>query len=193
MARVEQKICQKNLIAAYVDGELSDVATVIFEQHVEDCADCRAELRSHRVLVCELDAALAAKVEIPVPADFSKVIAARASSDMRGVRSASENRKAFAICAVLALTGFALLGATARESVLALLGTFVNSVIGIAGFVSTVVYDAVAGLVVISRVLGHKIVAGNGSLAVLLVVLGVAVFVLSRLIADYHHRTGATE
>jgi anti-sigma factor RsiW len=192
MKTVQQKICQKNLIAAYVDGELGDAATAIFEQHVEDCAECRAELRAQRMLVCELDAALAAKVEIRVPADFSKVIATRASSDMRGVRSASENRKALAICIVLAVTGFALLGATAREAVLALAGSFVNSIIGIAGFVSTVVYDAVAGLVVISRVLGHKLVVGSGSL-ILLVVLAAAIFVLSRLISDYHHRTGATE
>ena len=192
MKTTEQKICQKNLIAAYVDGELGDVATAIFEQHVEDCADCRAELRAHRMLVCELDAALATKVEIPVPADFSKMIATRASSDMRGVRNPAEHRKALAICVVLAVTGFALLGATAREAVLALTGSFVNTVIGIAGFVSSVVYDAVAGLVVISRVLGQRFVVGSGSL-ILLIVLGVAVFVLSRLISDYHHRTGATE
>ena len=193
MKRVEQKICQRNLIAAYVDGELGEAATAIFEQHVEDCVECRAELRAHRMFVCELDAALTGKVEIPVPDDFSKVIAVRARSDMRGVRSASEHRKAFVICAILALAGFALLGATAREAVLVLAGTFVNSVVSIAGLVSHVVYDAVAGLIVISRVLGHKIVVGHGSFAILLVVLGVAVFVLSRLITDYHHRTGATE
>lgn len=192
MTRVEQKICQKNLIAAYVDGELGDVASAIFEQHVEDCPDCRAELRAHRVFVCELDAALAGKVEIPVPDDFSKVIAVRARSDMRGVRSRSEHRKAIAICLVLALTGFGLLGTTARESMLAFGGRFITAVISLGSFVSQVVYDAVAGLVVISRVLGQKIVAGSGSLGLLLVVLAVAVFVLSRLISDYH-RTGATE
>ena len=192
MTRVEQKICQKNLIAAYVDGELSDVANAIFEQHVEDCPECRAELRAHRVFVCELDAALAGKVEIPVPDDFSKVIAVRARSDMRGVRSPSEHRKAFAICLVLALTGFGLLGATAREDVLALAGRFITAVISIGSFVSQLVYDAVAGLVVISRVLGHKIVVGSGSFGLLLIVLAVAVFILSRLLSDYH-RTGATE
>ena len=76
MKRVEQKICQRNLIAAYVDGELGVAATAIFEQHVEDCAECRTELRAHRMFVCELDAALTGKVELPVPDDFSKMIAA---------------------------------------------------------------------------------------------------------------------
>jgi anti-sigma factor RsiW len=192
MTRVEQKICQKNLIAAYVDGELSDVANAIFEQHVEECPGCRAELRAHRVFVCELDAALTGKVELPVPDDFSKVIAIRARSDMRGVRSRSEHRKAIAICLVLALTGFGLLGATAREDVLALAGRSITGVISIGSFVSQLVYDAVSGLVVISRVLGHKIVVSSGSAGVLLLVLAVAVFVLSRLISEYH-RTGATE
>ena len=192
MTRVEQKICQKNLIAAYVDGELSGVANAMFEQHIEDCRECRAELRAHRVFVCELDAVLAGKVEIPVPDDFSKVIAVRARSDMRGVRSRAEHRKAFAICLVLALTGFGLLGATAREDVLAVAGRFITAVISIGSFASELVYDAVAGLVVISRVLGHKIVVGSGSLGLLLIVLAVAVFILSRLLSDYH-RTGATE
>ena len=193
MNTVQENVCEVNSIAAYVDGELSETATTALEQHLEGCVACRAELRAHRLLVCELDAALAVKVELPVPKDFSKVIATRASSDMRGVRNPSEHRKAFAICAILALAGFALLGATAREAVMAFAGTFVESVIGIAGFLSTVVYDAVSGLVVISRVLGHKIVVGSGSFGILLVVLAIAVFVLSRLISDYHHRTGATE
>jgi len=192
MTRVQQKICQKNLIAAYVDGELSEVATAIFEQHVEDCAECRGELRAHRVFVCELDAALNGDVDLPVPADFSKVIATRARSDMRGVRSAAEHRKAIAICVVLALTGFGLLNATARANVFVVVGRFISGVFSITGFVGGVVYDGVAGLVVISRVLAHKIVNETGSFAVVLVVLGAGVALLSRLIHDYH-RTGATE
>jgi anti-sigma factor RsiW len=192
MTRVQQKICQKNLIAAYVDGELSEVATAIFEQHVEDCSACRNELRAHRVFVCELDAALAGKVDIPVPADFSKVIATRARSDMRGVRTAAEHRKAIAICVVLALTGFGLLNPTARHNVFVIIGRFISGVFSIVGLAGGVVYDSVAGLVVISRVLGQKIVNETGSFTVVLVFLGAGVLVLSRLIHNYH-RTGATE
>jgi anti-sigma factor RsiW len=192
MTRVEQKICQKNLIAAYVDGELSEVANAIFEQHVEDCVECRSELRAHRLFVCELDAVMTDKVELPVPANFSKMIAVRASSDLRGVRSSAEHRKAIVICVILALTGFGLLGATARDSIFVLIGKFLNSVVSLGAFVSNIVYDAVAGLVVIFRVLGHKIVAETGSFAVVLVVLAAGILILSRLISDYH-RTGATE
>ena len=192
MTRVEQKICHKNVIAAYVDGELSEVTTAIFEQHIEDCVDCRAELRAHRLFVCELDAVMTDKVEIPVPDNFSRVIAVRASSDLRGVRSRAEHRKAIVICAILALTGFGLLGATARDSVLALIGKFLTGTFSLVGFVWSLLYDAIAGLVVISRVLGRKIIVESGSFAVVLVVLAVAVLILSRLISNYH-RTGATE
>jgi len=192
MTKVQQKICQKNLIAAYVDGELSEVASAIFEQHIEDCVECRTELRAHRVFVCELDAVLTGEVDIPVPANFSKVIATRARSDMRGVRTAAEHRKAIAICVVLALLGFGLLSATARDNVFVVIGRFVAGVFSLAGFVGGVVYDAVTGFVVISRVLGHKIVDERGSFVVVLVVLGGGVLLLSRLIYDYH-RTGATE
>ena len=192
MTRVTQKICQRNLIAAYVDGELSEVAAAIFEQHVEDCTECRTELRAHRLFVCELDAVMSDKVELPVPDNFSRVIAVRATSDLRGVRSRAEHRKAIVICVVLALAGFGLLGATARDSVFALIGKFLTSVFSLTSFVSNTIYDAVAGLVVISRVLGHKIVVESGSFGVLLVVLAAAILVLTRLISNYH-RTGATE
>ncbi len=192
MTRVQQKICQKNLIAAYVDGELSEVATAIFEQHVEECANCRNELRAHRVFVCELDAALTGNVDLPMPVDFSKVIATRARSDMRGVRTAAEHRKAIAICVILALAGFGLLNATARNNVFVVIGRFINGVFSIAGLIGGIVYDGVAGLIVILRVVGHKIVNESGSFAVVLVVLGGGVLLLSRLLHNYH-RTGATE
>jgi len=192
MTRVQEKICHKNLIAAYVDGELSEVATAIFEQHIEDCAACRSELRAHRVFVCELDAALTGDVDIRVPANFSKVIATQARSDMRGVRTAAEHRKAIAICVVLALTGFGMLSVTARDNVFAVIGRFISAGFRLAGFVGGIVYDGIAGLVVISRVLGHKIINETGSFTVVLVVLGASVLLLSRLIHNYH-RTGATE
>jgi len=188
----QEKICERNLIAAYVDGELEAEITALFEEHVESCAPCRAELRAHRLFVCELDAALTETGEIPVPAEFSRMVAARASSDMRGVRTRSENRKALGISLILALGGFALLGATARDAIFMIAEKFVSTFFGVAGFISTAVYDTVAGLAVISRVLSRKIIIESGSLGPVLVLLAVAIFILSRLIHNYH-RTSATE
>ena len=193
MTTADQKgICERDRFAAYVDGELDAGLTVLFEQHLEGCALCRAELRAHRMFVCELDAALTDSVEIPVPANFSRMIAARATSDMRGVRTRSEHRKALSICLVLALGGFALIGNAARDALFAFGERFISAALSVGGFLSGIVYDTGAAVSVIFRVLSRKLIVETGSLVPLLVLLAVAILILSRLISDYH-RTGATE
>ena len=189
-ATAQEKLCEQNLIGTYVDGELDADLTVSLEEHLKTCTDCQFELRAHRLFVCELDATLTRSGDIPVPRDFSRMVAARARSDMSGVRTRSENRKALAICMMLALSGFALLGATARYAVFAAIGKFVNKVGSLVEFVVTAVYDAAVGVVVIFKVLSGKV--QSGSSGPLLVLLAVAVLVLSRLLSHYH-RTGATE
>jgi len=191
-ATAQEKICERNLIAAYVDGELDENLTKLFEDHLEGCAPCRAELRAHRLFVCELDAALTDSGAIPVPAEFSRMVAARASTDMRGVRTRSENRKALVICLLLALGGFALIGATARDAIFALGERFVAASVSVVGFLSSIVYDTGAALVVIFGVLSRKLIVETGSVVPLMVLLVVAILILTRLISNYH-RTDATE
>ena len=192
MGKSQEKICERNLIAAYVDGELDTDLTLLFEDHLEGCAECRAELRAHRLFVCELDAAMLESAEIPVPANFSRMVAARAASDMRGVRTSAEHRKALTICAVLALFGFALLGAAARTTVFLVAERFVGTVFSVIGFVGTAIYDTGAGFAVVFRVVSKKAVIDSGSLGPLVVLLAIAILILSRLISKYH-RTSATE
>ena len=192
MTRVQEKICERNLFAAYVDGELDTDLTLLFEDHLDSCAECRAELRAHRLFVCELDAAMLESAEIPVPDDFSRMVAARAASDMRGVRTRSENRKALTICAVLAFVGFVLLGASARKSLFSFAESFVATVFGLVSFVATTAYDAVSGFAVVFRVLSKKVIIETGSLGPLVGLLALAILILSRLISNYH-RTRATE
>ena len=191
MTRNQEKICERNLFAAYVDGELDTDLTLLFEDHLDSCFECRAELRAHRLLVCELDAAMSESADIPVPVDFSRMVAARAASDMRGVRTRSENRKALTICAVLAFVGFVLLGASARKSLFSFAESFVAAVFGLVGFVATTAYDAVAGFAVVFRVLSKKAIIETGSLGPLVALLALAIPILSRLIAKYH-RSRAT-
>ena len=185
-------ICERDLAPAYVDGELDADLTLLFEEHLEGCAHCRAELQAHRLFVCELDAAMTDSVEIPVPADFSRMVAARATSDMRGVRTRPENRKALGICLALALGGFALIGATARDAIFAIGKQVINTASGIGGFLSSVVYDAGAAVAVVFGVVSRKLIVESGSLIPIVVLLVVAVLILSRLISNYH-RAGATE
>ena len=193
MNRDQEKICERNLFAAYVDGELDTDLTLLFEDHLEGCAECRAELRAHRLLVCELDAAMSEGAELlPVPDNFSRMVAARAASDMRGVRTRSENRKALTICAVLAFVGFVLLGATARRGLFQFAESFVATVFGLVGFVAGSAYDAAAAFAVVVRVLSKKAIIESGSLGPLVGLLAFAILMLSRLISNYH-RSRATE
>ena len=189
----QKGMCERNLFAAYVDGELDAHLTLLFEQHLESCGPCRAELRMHRMFVCELDAALTGSVEVPpVPAGFSKMVATRATTDMRGVRTRAEHRKALGICLVLALGGFALIGAGARDAIFAIGERFIAASFAIGELLSSLIYDAGATVAVIFGVLSRKLIVETGSLLPLLVLLLVAVLILSRLISNYH-RTGATE
>ena len=191
MTTAQQQFCETTLIAAYVDGELDEDLELRFEEHVQSCEPCRVELRLHRLFVCELDATLTEN-DMPVPRDFSRIIAARATSDMRGVRTRAEHRKALGICMILALIGFALLGATARETVFLIAEKFVATVTGVVRFAAAAVYETVAGFAVIFRVLSRKIIVESGSLGPVVVLLAVAIVLLSRLLSKYH-RTSATE
>lgn len=189
---VKEKICERNLIAAYIDGELDADLEQLFEEHLESCASCRAELRAHRLFVCELDAALTENVEIPVPVDFSRRVAVRATSDMRGVRTRSENRKALTICLALALGGFALAGATARSTIFLVARKVVDQFFALVTFIASTIYDAVVGLTIVAGILSRKVINETGALWPMLALVAFGVLVLGRLIFNYH-RTGATE
>ncbi len=192
MATKNREVCETNLIASYVDGELEDDARVLFEQHIDSCNDCRTVLNEHRLFICELDAAMTERLDVAVPKDFSRIVAARAESDMSGVRSFSERRKALGFCMILALVAFAMLGTAARNSIFVGGRGVAASVFGAAGFLWTACYNAAASVTVISRVLSRKFIVESGSFGLLIVLLALAVVLLSRLISNYH-RTGVTE
>jgi anti-sigma factor RsiW len=192
MVTKSKDVCAVNLIPAYIDGELEDDARVLFEQHLEVCGDCRAELTAHRLFICELDAAMTQTLNVAMPADFSRIVAARAESDMSGVRSFAEHRKALSICVILAFVAFALLGTAARTSIVTVGRVLAGKVFGAASFLWTAFYDTAVSVTVISRVVSRKVFFESGNFGVLLVLLALAVLLLSRLISNYH-RTGAIE
>lgn len=187
-----EKLCDHNLIHAYVDGELDNTAQTHFEHHLDSCANCRKGLLAYQQFICELDAVLADEVEVSVPLDFSRIVAARAVSDMSGVRTFAENRKALAICIILGIAGFALVGATTREMSTVVATRLVGKVFGVLGFAWKALYDSITSFAVVSRVVGRKLIVETGNVALVLVLLVLAVLLLSRLISDYH-RTGTIE
>lgn len=180
-------ICQTENIAAYIDGDLEPGLRSALEEHLEQCAHCAAELQAQRLFMCELDSAFASPFDLAVPANFARVVAVRAESDMRGARDVAEHARALRFCIILGLTAFALLGFASSKAVILNVRSVAGKVFGVLGFFAQSIFDAAAGFTVLSRVVSRGLIADSrlaGLAGLLLVVL--AVGVLSLLISRYH-------
>jgi len=179
--------CQLEDVAAYLDGELSGEKAEHFEVHLKTCRDCAVELRTQRQLLCTLDVAFNDSRSFQLPHDFTRVVTARAESDLSGMRRKGERRRALQLCAVLALVAFALLGAAARALVLEPAQSLLRLTEVVFDLVWRMIYDAGTGLAVVIRVLGRAVAFGpyGLGLAVLLAFI-FSISLLSFLIARYH-------
>jgi hypothetical protein len=186
--------CKGEEIAAYLDGELSEAMRTEFEQHVKECAACAEQLREQKHLLCALDFALGGERSLPLPpANFAKVVAAHAQSDMRGVRAASEHKRALWLCAALFFASALLIGGAAfSESVIVPVAAIMKPLATLAGFFWHTLYNAGTGLVVISRVSAHLLFESRplGLLGSLLLIS--ALGLLPRLIISYHRRSSSS-
>src|SRR5436190_12152526 len=141
--------CQLEDVAAYLDGELSDAGINSFEDHLRSCVDCATELRAQRQLLCTLDVAFNGTRSFQLPHNFTRIVTARAESDLSGMRNKHERRRALKLCALLALVSFALLGAAARTIVLDPLRTFFR----IAGSLAQLAWQATSEAFISAAVL----------------------------------------
>jgi len=177
-------------IGAYLDGQLDFHALAQFEAHLDACRTCRTELTAQRQFLCELDSALSTRNELELPANFARVVSARAASDMSGVRSGGERRRALLVCLTLAITAFTLLGATSGRSVLLNVRMLLSKVMGILTFVWSTLHDAFVGLTIVLRVVVRVFQPQSTITSVLaLIVLALAVVSLYQLIISYHRRS----
>ena len=178
--------CRTEDVAAYLDGELSGAASESFEAHLKTCARCTTELRTQRQLLCTLDLAFSER-SFELPRNFSRIVAAHAESDLSGMRKKSERRRAFQLCALLALLAFALLGAASGALVFQPARSFLRLAGSLLDLVWRALYDAGTGAAVIVRLVGRALILapyGSGLFLVLLFVIAIAL--LPRLIANYH-------
>ena len=194
MATPNTSLCSAEEITAYLDSELDAVSLVRLEEHCATCASCQAELETQRRLLRELDFALADEASVEMPKNFAQVVAARAQADLSGMRDRRERRRAFRLCVVLAAVAVALLGGAAvSETVLAPLRAIWRGGTALVSFLGHALYDAGAGLAVISRGIGgHLVFESRPVSGIVLLLFVLALFMLRRLIAGYH-RTRAIE
>jgi anti-sigma factor RsiW len=180
--------CRSEEIIAYLDGELDAASLARIERHFQDCSRCAAELRAEQQILNHLNLALANEPMIEMPKNFAQVVAARAQADMSGVRDPRERKRALHLCAALVAISFTLLGGAAlSESIFAPLRAIWKGGAALFGFLGHALYDAGAGVAVISRGLGgHLLFESRSSGLLVLLLLALALFMLARLIIRYH-------
>ena len=178
--------CRKEHIAAYIDGDLEPPLRSVFEIHLKDCVACTSELRSQQLFMFELDSALASPAELAVPANFARVVAVNAASDMSGARNVSEHKRALRFCIVLGLAAFALLGFASSKALVLNAQAMGAKVFGGLSLIAQAVLNALTGLAVVSRVLSRGLIPDSLAGFAGLLLIALAVVVLSLLISRYH-------
>ena len=155
----DKNICPREEIAAYLDGELNGVALEHFEAHLTECSECAAELRSQRQLLCTLDAAFSTSARIKLPENFTRVVATHAEHNLRGLRERPERLRALQLCALLAVTAFAMLGAASGALVLQPARNSFRIVARLLEVLSQAVLEAAEGFAIVGRMIGLAAVA----------------------------------
>jgi anti-sigma factor RsiW len=190
---MSERNCQIELIGSYLDDELDAAALAQFEAHLKDCVRCKAELAEQRRLLGTLDSFLNHASSLSLPTNFARVVAAHAESDMSGVRKRKEPGRALRLCALLALASLAFLGMAARGFVFDSARKVGRPLAVVIEMVWNTSYDAITGLMVISRVVSRSFLPASHLVGLLgFLLLMMAVLLLSHLIASYH-RTSLIE
>jgi putative zinc finger protein len=182
-----EMVCQLEDVAAYVDGELAGNALADFEAHLRSCKACAEELLTQKQLLCTLDVAFNDSRSFELPHEFSRVVTARAESDLSGVRRKRERRRALKLCAALAVASFALMGAAARGLVIDPLRSIFRVANILLDFAGHAALDLAETVTVFVRVFTRAIFfAPHGIGVMFLIALLSSILLLPFLIARYH-------
>jgi len=179
-------ICPREEVFAYIDCELSAEDELDMEGHFAECATCREELNSQKKVSTTLEILLEEESRnIELPKDFTKVVTAKAESNVSGLRHRKERSHALFICMILFLIIIVGLGAEVT-SVLRATGEFGDQFYAVFGFVFRLIYDIGIGVAVILKSFGHRIVVSSVASLFLLIVIFVSISLsLSRLVLRY--------
>lgn len=177
-------------VAAYLDGELAGGESFAFESHLETCGACPAVLADQRRLSGLITAAISGPQEVvELPADFARVVTARAQSDMTSVRGAPEKRRAALLALALAALAFALIGAGGWGELFAPAATVARGLAAAADIALRSLAELAAGALLLLRGVGgflFQAQPGRATRFVAAAALACAVLLLLRLITKYH-------
>lgn len=176
-----EKECPRKQLAPYIDGELLPHEELELELHLAACKTCAAELNEQKKLLFVLDFALDKEDEIELPADFTKIVVAKAESNVSGLRSPRERYRAILVCSILFLFGLIGLGGQI-ESVFASYIQFTEQVFSVFGFIFHLIYNISIGTAVVLRSLSSQFVSVSAIVVVFLVAFSIiSLLAFSRL------------
>lgn len=181
-----EKVCPREEIAAYIDGELVPRRELELELHFAACRMCADELNLQKTMLCALNSALLPEREVELPKNFTKVVVTRAEANVSGLRRPQERRNALIICAVLFLP--LLVGFSADiETVLLTMNNFAGQILAVGGLVFHLVYDISVGAVVILRSLSNQVAFNSmASAAFLIILFLISLITVSRLVMRFN-------
>ena len=183
----QQADCRSEDIAAFIDGELLDDGLKSFEAHLTSCHHCADELRTQRQLLCTLNVAFNETPSFDLPRDFSRVVTARAESDVRGLRGPGERRRALHLCIALAVISFGLMGAATRGLVFDPLKSFFKVAETLIDLMARAALDLGQTAAVFLRVIVRAVLFAPYGLGVLfMLTLLFSILLLPFLIFRYH-------
>lgn len=143
-------VCPTDEIAAYIDGELTSAREMELDLHFAGCANCSSELNSQKRFLRDLDLSLKHESELDLPDNFTKVVVAKAESNVTGLRRSSERFNAVFICAGLLLFVLFAMGAEAGRFIDGILSA-VEGVAAVGSFFGHLFYSVFVGLTIIVR------------------------------------------
>ena len=182
-----ENTCPREDIFAYLDGELSPDEELHLEFHFAECKNCADEVNAQKKVSNSLEIILEDEMKnIELPENFTKVVTAKAESNVGGLRKKREIKRALWISGGLLFLVTLGLG-TKIKGVWLTFESFSEQFSAVIGFVSHLVYDTAVGVSVILRSLSHKFVFGSFiSLFLVMAFFIVAFLSLSRLILRHN-------
>ena len=188
MKEANSKICRHGgEVAAFLDGELSPADESSFELHLAGCEICSMRLNEQKRLLCALDFAFDDKTAFELPQNFARTVAVRADSDVSGLRSREERRRAFIFASLLFLAGV-LVGIAGKKTGM-IDGTLAKT-IAVANVFYNFFHHFSTGAIVILRTISRDFL--NHSAVFVWSVITITVFSLF-LLAKYYRAQNLTD
>lgn len=160
--------CSRSRLQEYFDAELSPSDEREVFQHLQTCVSCQKEFAIIERITGEFDISPAAHVELPP--DFAKVVAARAESQVGGLRSNRERLVTLAIVAfIIGLFTFVL--GLSFPAVAGIAWLVLGKIAAVFGFFLNVLENFAYGIAVVARFAATRFESLDGASRLVLIAL----------------------